>query len=71
MQWPRGRRGYCGDAYDETVWDKPGSIQVVYRAGQIITVDTVVAVNHLGRFDVWVCPVDAKVGEGKCRALER
>jgi hypothetical protein len=35
LQYPKGRRNYCGDAHNENRWDKPGSIQATYAEGQV------------------------------------
>lgn len=35
QQWPTGRHGYCGDAYDQTKWDVAGPLQTSYVAGQV------------------------------------
>jgi hypothetical protein len=69
LTYPNGRRGYCGDPFNETRWDRPGRLMATYAAGQAINLDVVVAINHLGKFGVEICPIDAKPGEGKCRAL--
>lgn len=69
LKYPNGRRGYCGDAYNETKWDVPGTIQNTYRSGQTINIDVVVTTNHMGRFSVQICPLEAKRGEGKCKNL--
>jgi hypothetical protein len=36
---------------------------------QVINVDTLFAVNHMGRMSVQICSLDAKPGQGKCKNL--
>ncbi|KAI8462449.1 MAG: hypothetical protein J3K34DRAFT_527745 [Monoraphidium minutum] len=67
--YPDGRRNFCGDAWDEYKWDAPRSPVITYRPGQVINVDTLVAVNHMGRMSVQICQLDAKPGQGKCKNL--
>lgn len=51
----------CGDeAGKAEKWDIPGNVVSTYRPGQTINVDVVVAVNHLGRFDMTICDLNAK-----------
>ncbi|KIZ01099.1 hypothetical protein MNEG_6862 [Monoraphidium neglectum] len=69
LRYPDGRRNYCGDAHNEDRWDKPTSPVVTYTTGQVINVDVVVAVNHMGRMSMQVCPLDAKPKQGKCKNL--
>jgi hypothetical protein len=39
---------------------------------QEIQVDILIAVNHVGRMDMTLCDLDAKVGQDyKCRQLQR
>lgn len=39
---------------------------------QVIQVDILIAVNHVGRMDMTVCDLDAKVGQDyKCHQLQR
>jgi hypothetical protein len=49
-KYPDGMRGSCGDPHWETKWDNPQSVQTSYYPGQVINVDVVVAVNHMGHF---------------------
>jgi hypothetical protein len=37
---------------------------------QVITIDTMIAVNHLGRLDMQICDLDAK-GLKQCKDLQR
>eukprot|EP00878_Enallax_costatus_P029665 GHUV01032205.1.p1 GENE.GHUV01032205.1~~GHUV01032205.1.p1 ORF type:complete len:275 (+),score=48.24 GHUV01032205.1:164-988(+) len=71
LTYPQGRHGYCGDAYNQQRWDVPGSTQASYVQGQEITVDFVIATNHLGRIDMTVCDLDAKPEDNKCQSLQR
>jgi hypothetical protein len=49
----------------------PGPIKAVYQVGQVIDVDVAVAINHLGRFNMWLCPLNAKSGQRRCLRLMR
>lgn len=69
LTYPKGRRNYCGDAYNETKWDEAGPVQVTYPTGGVVNVDVMVTTNHMGRFSIQVCPLDAKPGQGKCKNL--
>eukprot|EP00879_Flechtneria_rotunda_P031604 GHRR01034541.1.p1 GENE.GHRR01034541.1~~GHRR01034541.1.p1 ORF type:complete len:282 (+),score=46.23 GHRR01034541.1:733-1578(+) len=71
LKWPAGQYNYCGDSYKERRWDLPGPIQSTYVLGQVINIDSVFAVNHLGRIDVQLCNLKAKPGDKKCRQLQR
>lgn len=71
LTYPAGRHGYCGDAYNQRRWDVPGQTQASYVQGQQVSVDFVIATNHLGRIDMTVCDLDAKPGDKKCRSLQR
>ncbi|WIA21942.1 hypothetical protein OEZ85_004308 [Tetradesmus obliquus] len=70
LKWPHGRHGLCGDSYNEKKWDVPGEVQQTYISGQEITIDTMIAVNHLGRLDMQICDLDAK-GLKQCKDLQR
>jgi hypothetical protein len=52
-------------------WDKAGPVKAVYQVGQTIDVDVAVTVNHLGRFSMFLCPLDAKSGDRRCKRLQR
>lgn len=67
--YPDGNRNYCGDAHDEKRWDVPGPPVVTYAEGQVINVDVLVAVQHMGRMMMQICPLDAKPKQGKCKQL--
>jgi len=69
LTYPNGLRGGCGDPHYETKWDNPGEVTATYVPGQVINIDTVIAVNHMGKFEVEICPLDAKPGQGKCQPL--
>lgn len=69
LTYPDGRRGMCGDAYNETRWDRPGAVQAAYAPGQTVNLDVVMQVQHMGKVGVQVCALDAKQGQqrDKCR----
>ncbi len=67
--YPNGRRGSCGDPHYETKWDVPGQIASTYVSGQTINVESLVAVNHMGKIEVEICPLDAK-SRDKCKPLK-
>eukprot|EP00775_Hariotina_reticulata_P008431 gene8431-8614_t len=72
LRYPAGRYGMCGDAAWESKWDQPGPVQAEYSEGQVIQIDILIAVNHVGRMDMTVCDLDAKVGQdSKCHQLQR
>ncbi|GBF92562.1 hypothetical protein Rsub_05176 [Raphidocelis subcapitata] len=65
-----GRRGTCGDAWNETRWAAPAPVRAAYSAGQTLTADVLVVSNHMGRFKMQVCDVGDKQGKGgRCRDL--
>jgi hypothetical protein len=74
LTWPEGRRGMCGDRANETRWAQPRDVAARYVAGSVIELDALIATNHLGRFDVRVCPLGVKGGEQadkQCKSLTR
>jgi hypothetical protein len=62
LQWPNGKRGICGDAWNETKFGHPGNVEATYKAGQAINVDVLVAINHMGNFKMHVCPLKGHQG---------
>ena len=73
LAWPKGRRGMCGDRANETRWTQPRDVAARYVSGSVIELDALIATNHLGRFDVRVCPLDTKGDQAdkKCKYLTR
>jgi len=70
LRYPDGRRGLCGDVWNETKWNAPGPIQVTYNPGQVINVDVLITVNHMGRMTMQVCNLRERPGQpGKCLSL--
>lgn len=65
------RSGVCGDAFGESHWSKPGPVLANYTAGATIGVDVIFAQNHLGRYQVRLCPLDAQNEATDCQDLQR
>jgi hypothetical protein len=65
------RSGVCGDAFGDSHWSKPGPVMANYTAGATIDVDVIFAQNHLGRYQVRLCPLDAQDEEKDCTDLQR
>jgi hypothetical protein len=74
LVWPAAHRsGICGDAANETKWDSPvggAGPRKTYKSGDTIDVDVLFAQNHLGRWRVRLCPLDAR-DESRCQDLQR
>lgn len=71
LTWPAAHKsGVCGDAAGETKWSTPGPIRKTYKSGQTFDADVLFAQNHLGRWQLRVCPLDAR-DESACRDLVR
>lgn len=48
LTWPAmNLHSLCGDAPGETKWEAAGAVQATYTAGQVMDIDSVIAVNHL------------------------
>lgn len=72
LRWPdMHRSGVCGDAFGKEHWSKAGPVLTNYTAGQTIDVDVIFAQNHLGRFEVRLCPLDATDEAKDCKELQR
>jgi hypothetical protein len=72
LKWPNMVRGsICGDKVGETKWMTPGPVNTTYKAGAIIDTDIIFAQNHLGRYFVRLCPLDATDEATQCQDLQR
>jgi hypothetical protein len=71
LVWPAAvRSGICGDAVGEKKWDQAGPVRKTYKSGEAFDADVLFAQNHLGRWRLRLCPLDAS-DEAACADLER